>query len=181
MKVTPLAIPEVLLIEPVAHRDGRGYFVETYHEPRYRAAGIDVTFVQDNQSRSARGTLRGLHWQVAPHAQAKLVRVLDGEIFDVAVDVRPDSPTFGRWVAATLSAEGFEQLYVPVGFAHGFCVTSEVAEVAYKCSAPYDPSSERGILWNDPALGIVWPVSDPVLSRRDRAHPRLAELGHGQP
>jgi dTDP-4-dehydrorhamnose 3,5-epimerase len=176
MKVTPLAIPDVLLIEPTAHRDGRGYFLESYHEPRYRAAGIDVAFVQDNQSRSARGTLRGLHWQTAPHPQAKLVRVLSGEIFDVAVDVRPGSPTFGRWVGATLSGDNFLQMYVPVGFAHGFCVTSEAADVAYKCSDIYDPEAERGLAWNDPAVAIDWPIADPVLSRRDQGHPTLAEL-----
>jgi dTDP-4-dehydrorhamnose 3,5-epimerase len=176
MKVTPLAIPDVLLIEPAAHRDGRGFFLESYHEPRYRAAGIDVAFVQDNQSRSARGTLRGLHWQTAPHPQAKLVRVLWGEIFDVAVDVRPGSPTFGRWVGATLSGENFLQMYVPVGFAHGFCVTSEAADVAYKCSDVYDPGSERGLAWNDPALAIDWPIADPILSHRDQAHPTLDEL-----
>jgi dTDP-4-dehydrorhamnose 3,5-epimerase len=176
MKVTPLAIPDVLLIEPVAHRDGRGYFLESYHELRYRAAGIDAPFVQDNQSRSARGTLRGLHWQTAPHPQAKLVRVLAGEIFDVAVDVRPGSPTFGRWVGATLSGENFLQMYVPVGFAHGFCVLSDTADVAYKCSDIYDPKSEQGVMWNDAEIGIDWPVSDPVLSPRDQRHPTLAEL-----
>jgi dTDP-4-dehydrorhamnose 3,5-epimerase len=176
MKVTPLAIPDVLLIEPVAHSDGRGLFVETYHEPRYRAIGIGVRFVQDNQSRSTRGTLRGLHWQTDPHPQAKLVRALSGEIFDVAVDIRPGSPTFGRWVGRVLSGDNFLQMYIPCGFAHGFCVTSEIAEVAYKCSDIYDPASERGLLWNDPALGIEWPVTDPVLSKRDREHPTLAAL-----
>ena len=178
MNVTPLAIPEVLLIEPVTHRDGRGFFLESYHEERYRAAGIDVPFVQDNHSRSGRGTLRGLHWQAEPYPQAKLVRVLWGEIFDVAVDLRPDSPTFGRWVAATLTGENFLQMYVPVGFAHGFCVVSDIADVAYKCSGLHHRPSERGLRWNDPAIGIPWPVVDPILSDRDQRHPTLAELAN---
>jgi dTDP-4-dehydrorhamnose 3,5-epimerase len=176
VKVTPLALPEILLVEPTLHRDGRGFFLEAYHEARYRALGIDVPFVQDNQSRSTRGTLRGLHWQTDPHPQAKLVRVLWGEIFDVAVDVRRGSPTFGRWVGATLSGENFLQMYVPVGFAHGFCVISDVADVAYKCSDIYDPQSERGLAWDDPDLAIDWPVREPVLSQRDQRHPRLADL-----
>ena len=164
-------LPEILVIEPRVFRDDRGFFVESYHAPRYRAAGIDVPFVQDNHSRSTRGTLRGLHWQVAPHAQAKLIRVLAGEILDLAVDIREDSPTCGRWTAVTLSAENFRQLFIPVGFAHGFLVLSDVADVEYKCSDVYDPASERGLMWNDPALGISWPTTDPVLSARDRAHP----------
>lgn len=176
MIVTPTALPEVLVVEPRVFRDDRGFFVETYHAPRYRAAGIDVTFVQDNHSRSVRGTLRGLHWQTAPHPQAKLIRVLEGEILDVAVDIREGSSTFGRWVAVPLSAENFRQLFVPVGFAHGFLVTSEVAEVEYKCSDIYDPAAERGLMWNDPELAITWPVSEPLLSARDRAHPPLAAL-----
>jgi dTDP-4-dehydrorhamnose 3,5-epimerase len=180
MKVIPTAeLPDVLVVEPTVHRDGRGFFAETYHAPRYRDAGIDVAFVQDNHSRSVRHTLRGLHWQTAPHPQAKLVRVLDGEILDVAVDIRPDSPTLGRWVAVTLSAENFRQLFVPVGFAHGFLVLSERADIHYKCSDVYDPASERGLMWNDPALGITWPVTDPILSPRDRAHPPFAALRTG--
>jgi dTDP-4-dehydrorhamnose 3,5-epimerase len=175
MIVTPTPeLPEVLVIEPRVFRDDRGFFVETYHAPRYRAAGIDVAFVQDNHSRSARGTLRGLHWQVAPHAQAKLIRVLAGEILDVAVDVREDSPTCGRWTAVQLSADNFRQVFIPVGFAHGFLVLSEVADIEYKCSDVYDPASERGLMWNDPALGIRWPTADPTLSARDRAHPPFA-------
>jgi dTDP-4-dehydrorhamnose 3,5-epimerase len=177
MKVTPTdTLPEVLVVDPAVHHDPRGFFVETYHYPRYRAAGIDVTFVQDNHSRSARGTLRGLHWQVAPHPQAKLIRVLQGEILDVAVDVREASPTFGRWAAVTLSAANFRQLYLPVGFAHGFLVLSDVADVEYKCSDVYDKAAERGLMWNDPDLGIDWPVADPILSPRDRTHPPLAAL-----
>jgi dTDP-4-dehydrorhamnose 3,5-epimerase len=177
MKVVPTdTLPEVLVIEPRVHHDPRGFFVESYHAPRYREAGIDVTFVQDNQSRSVKGTLRGLHWQVEPHAQAKLVRVVDGAILDVAVDVREDSPTFGRWAAVTLSSENFRQLFVPVGFAHGFLVLSERADIEYKCSDVYDPAAERGLMWNDPALGIAWPIDDPILSERDRTHPPLAAL-----
>jgi dTDP-4-dehydrorhamnose 3,5-epimerase len=176
MKVTRLALPEVLLIEPKAHRDPRGFFLEVYRADRYREAGIEVTFVQDNHSRSARGTLRGLHWQTSPRPQAKLVRAIAGEIFDVAVDIRPGSPTFGKWVGVTLSSDDFRQLYVPIGFAHGFCVLSETADVEYKCSDIYDPQSERGLLWNDPAIGIDWPLVDPILSDRDTKHPNLASL-----
>jgi dTDP-4-dehydrorhamnose 3,5-epimerase len=175
MTVTPTdALPEVLIVEPRIFRDDRGFFVETYHAPRYRAAGIDVAFVQDNHSRSVHGTLRGLHWQTAPRPQAKLIRVLDGEILDVAVDIRDGSPTFGRWVAVTLSADNFRQLFIPAGFAHGFLVTSAFADIEYKCSDVYDPAAERGLMWNDPAIGITWPVTDPILSTRDRAHPPLA-------
>jgi len=177
MIVTPTdSLPDVLIIEPRVFRDDRGFFVETYHEPRYRAAGVDVDFVQDNHSRSVRGTLRGLHWQTAPHPQAKLVRVLDGEILDVAVDIRAGSPTFGRWASVTLSAENFRQLFVPVGFAHGFLVLSDAADIEYKCSDVYDPAAERGLMWNDPALAIDWQIRDPVLSTRDRAHPPFSAL-----
>ena len=175
MNVTPTAtLPDVLIIDPRVLRDDRGFFVETYHAPRYRAAGIDVAFVQDNHSRSVRDTLRGLHWQVAPHAQAKLIRVLDGEILDVAVDVREGSPTFGHWEAVTLSADNFRQLFIPAGFAHGFLVLSEHAEIEYKCSDIYHPASERGLMWNDPALGIDWPTTAPILSARDQGHPSFA-------
>ena len=177
MKVVPTeALPDVLVVEPTVYRDPRGFFVESYHGPRYRQAGIDVTFVQDNQSRSVKGTLRGLHWQVAPRPQAKLVRVVDGEILDVAVDVREGSPTFGRWAAVTLSSENFRQLFVPVGFAHGFLVLSEQADIEYKCSDIYDPAAERGLMWNDPAIGIDWPITDPILSERDQGHPPFSAL-----
>jgi dTDP-4-dehydrorhamnose 3,5-epimerase len=177
MIVTPTAaLPDVLIVEPPVFRDDRGFFVESYHAPRYRAAGIDATFVQDNHSRSVRGTLRGLHWQTGAHPQAKLIRVLVGEIVDVAVDVRSASPTFGRWEAVTLSADNFRQLYIPTGFAHGFLVLSEYADIEYKCSDVYDPASERGLMWNDPALGISWPIREPILSDRDRAHPPFAAL-----
>jgi dTDP-4-dehydrorhamnose 3,5-epimerase len=176
MTVVPTRLPDVLVIEPVVHRDHRGFFLETYHAARYRAAGIDVTFVQANHSRSVKGTLRGLHWQEAPRAQAKLIRVVLGEVFDVAVDVRPGSATFGEWVGVTVSASNFRQMYVPAGFAHGFCVLSDVAEVEYQCSDVYDPASERGLLWNDPDLAIDWPVTDPLVSDRDRRHGSLQAL-----
>lgn len=176
MKVTPTVLPGVLVIEPAVHRDARGFFLETYHAPRYKAAGIDVTFVQANQSRSTRGSLRGLHWQEGAHPQAKLIRVVVGEVFDVAVDVRPDSATFGRWVGVNVSADNFKQLYIPVGFAHGFCVLSDVAELEYQCSDIYDPASERGVMWNDPDLAIDWPITEPVLSERDQRHPPLRSL-----
>lgn len=165
----------MLLIEPVVHRDARGFFLETWHEQRYRAHGVDVHFVQDNHSRSARRALRGLHAQLAPRAMAKLVRCTAGAIFDVAVDVRRGSPTFGRWVGFELSAENFRQLYLPPGFAHGFCVLSETADVEYKCSEVYAPEHEIAIAWNDPRIGIRWPVRDPLLSPRDREAPTLAE------
>lgn len=175
MKVTPLAIEEVLLVEPRVFGDRRGYFLETWSEGRYAEAGIAARFVQDNLSSSARGTLRGLHLQ-NPFGQAKLVSVAAGEVFDVAVDVRLGSPTFGRWVGTLLSAESHLQLYVPAGFAHGFCVTSEVAVFTYKCSEVYHPEAEIAVAWDDPEIGVEWPVADPVLSEKDRASPRLADL-----
>jgi len=175
VRVVATAIPEVLILEPDVHTDGRGFFLETYHADRYRENGIPGPFVQDNHSRSLAGTLRGLHLQLR-HPQGKLIRVIEGEIFDVAVDVRRGSPTFGRWVSVALTAENFKQVYVPQGFAHGFCVVSPIAQVEYKCTDVYDPSSEVGIAWNDPALGISWPVTQPLLSPRDSNHLTLAEL-----
>jgi dTDP-4-dehydrorhamnose 3,5-epimerase len=175
VRVVTTAIPGVLLIEPDVHRDGRGFFLETYHAARYGEHGIAGPFVQDNHSRSAANTLRGLHLQVR-RPQAKLIRVIEGEIFDVAVDVRRGSPTFGRWMGVTLSAEDFRQVFVPRGFAHGFCVISTVAQVEYKCTDVYDPADEIGIAWNDPTLGITWPVRQPLLSARDGALPTLAEM-----
>ena len=172
MRVTASTLPGVLVIEPDVHRDGRGFFLETYHEARYREHGISGPFVQDNHSRSAEGTLRGLHLQLR-RPQGKLIRVIEGEIFDVAVDVRRGSPAFGRWVGVRLSASNFLQVYVPAGFAHGFCVVSPIAQVEYKCTDLYDPASEIGITWNDPAIGIEWPVSEPLLSARDSRHPTL--------
>jgi dTDP-4-dehydrorhamnose 3,5-epimerase len=173
-------VPGVLLIELDVRRDPRGFFVETYHAEKFCALGITDRFVQDNHSRSVRGTIRGLHLQVG-RLQAKLIRVVEGEIFDVAVDVRRGSPTFGRWTGSTLSAERFTLCYVPAGFAHGFAVTSDVAQVEYKCSEVYDPRSEIGIAWDDPAIGIGWPLTDPILSAKDQANPRLAELSDDLP
>ena len=174
MRVIPTALPGVLIIEPQVFADRRGFFLESYNLARYAEHGIDVAFVQDNHSRSTRGTLRGLHYQ-APPGQAKLVRVTAGEVFDVAVDIRWGSPTYGHWVGVTLSAENHRQLYIPTGFAHGFCVVSESADFLYKVTSYYDPTAERGVAWDDPALGIEWPVEDPILSDRDRQHPRLAD------
>jgi dTDP-4-dehydrorhamnose 3,5-epimerase len=179
VKVLATDLPSVLVIEPVVHRDARGFFLEAYHADRYREAGIEATFVQTNQSRSVRNTLRGLHWQAGAYPQAKLIRAVTGEVYDVAVDVRPGSPTFGRWAAVHVSADNFRQLYVPAGFAHGFCVLSDVADVEYQCSAIYDAASERGLKWDDPDLGIPWPVSDPIVSERDQRHPSLKALAAG--
>ena len=176
MRFLPTPLPGVIQALPDVHRDARGFFLETYHAPRYREGGIRETFVQDNHSRSLRGTLRGLHIQL-PNAQGKLVRAIEGEIWDVAVDVRRGSPAFGRHFGARLTAEGFEQLYVPPGLAHGFLVLSEVAQVEYKCSELYDPGAEVSIAWDDPDLAIPWPTqSPPLLSERDRRAPRLREI-----
>jgi dTDP-4-dehydrorhamnose 3,5-epimerase len=175
VRVIPSELPEVLVVEPRVYHDARGFFVETYRYDTYRTGGIPDVFVQDNHSRSAGRILRGLHLQVG-RPQAKLVRVVSGEIFDVAVDVRHGSPTFGRWVGFVLSAENFLQCYVPAGFAHGFCVLSASADVEYKCSDIYVPEAEIGIRWDDPALAIAWPVTDPLLSDRDKAHPPLAAV-----
>lgn len=175
MKVTPLAIADVLLIEPDVFGDARGYFLETFNASRYRDIGIDLPFVQDNVSVSARGVLRGLHFQ-QPNAQGKLVQVMSGEVFDVAVDVRAGSASFGEWVGATLSAANHHQLWVPPGFAHGFVVTSESALFAYKCTAFYDKASDRAVRWNDPDIGIRWPVTDVQLSDRDASAPLLRDL-----
>lgn len=174
MKFVPAGIPGVIIIEPDVHQDRRGFFLETYHEEKYRAGGIPDVFVQDNHSRSMRGTIRGLHLQLE-RPQGKLIRVIEGEIFDVAVDVRRGSPTFGKWVGVHLSAANFTQCYVPKGFAHGFAVVSDVAQVEYKCTDVYDAKSEIGIAWDDPAIGIKWPVDNPVLSDRDTRHPRLED------
>jgi dTDP-4-dehydrorhamnose 3,5-epimerase len=180
MRFRPTALPGVVTVEPTVHRDPRGFFLETYHRDKYAAAGIDQAFVQDNHSRSGAGTLRGLHAQLR-RPQGKLVRAVRGEVFDVAVDIRRGSPTFGRWVGETLSAENFHQLWIPPGFAHGFCVLSEVAEVEYKCTALYDPEDEISIAWDDPHIVIAWPVAAPVLSGRDAAAPALADVAHRLP
>lgn len=170
---TPLK--EVFIIEPKAFADNRGYFMETYQEARYRDLGVAVRFVQDNLSYSGKGTLRGLHYQF-PHEQDKLVQVIMGEVLDVAVDIRCGSSTFGQWTSALLSDKNHRQMFVPAGFAHGFCVLSETAYVLYKCSDYYSPESEGGVLWSDPDLAIQWPVQDPVISRKDAEHPRLRDI-----
>jgi dTDP-4-dehydrorhamnose 3,5-epimerase len=176
--ITPLALPDVLLITPKRHGDARGWFSETWSRRTLVEAGIEADFVQDNQAFNARkGALRGLHFQAAPHPQAKLVRVLKGAIFDVAVDVRPGSTTFGRWVGAELTAERGEQLFVPRGFAHGYCTLTDECEVFYKVDGLYAPQTEGGVIWNDPDLAIAWPLTDePVLSEKDKTWPRLKEL-----
>jgi dTDP-4-dehydrorhamnose 3,5-epimerase len=175
MTVTDTPLPGVKVVHPVVHRDDRGFFLETYHARRYAEGGIEAVFVQDNHSRSVRGTLRGLHLQLTS-PQAKLVRVVLGEIFDVAVDVRVGSPTFGQWFGAHLSHTNAAQLFVPEGFAHGFAVVSEVAEVEYKCSTFYDAADEIAIRFDDPAIGVEWPVTAPMLSRRDGSAAPLAEV-----
>lgn len=175
MKVVPTALPGVIVIEPDVYRDERGFFLESYHAQKYAAVGIPASFVQDNQSLSARDTIRGLHAQRG-RPQGKLVQVLQGEIFDVVVDIRRGSPTFGHWISITLSGENFRQCYIPPGFAHGFCVMSEWAHFEYKCTDFYDPADEIRLLWNDPAIGIAWPVREPRLSAKDRAGQSLAEL-----
>lgn len=174
MKFTPTELPEVILVEPKVFGDSRGFFLETYHAERYKQHGIVPDFVQDNHSKSKHGTLRGLHAQLR-QPQGKLVRALAGEIFDVAVDVRPGSSRFGRWVGAVLNAENHHQLYIPPGFLHGFCVLSESAEVAYKCTTLYAPEDEISVLWNDPEIGIAWPIEAPLLSGRDSAAATLAQ------
>ena len=174
MKVIPTALPEVLLVEPKVFGDSRGFFYESFQAARYAEAGIPGPFVQDNLSRSVRGTLRGLHFQ-EPRAQGKLVQVLRGAVWDVAVDVRRGSPRFGQWVAVELSETAPRQLWIPPGFAHGFCVLSDSADFFYKCTELYAPECERSIAWNDPAIGITWPVGSPILSAKDAAAPRLAD------
>jgi len=175
MNVITTDLPGVLLIEPKVFGDHRGFFLETFQQERYRRAGIALPFVQDNHSRSRRGVLRGLHFQLR-HPQGKLVQVMRGAVFDVAVDIRRGSPTFGRWFGAELSDENHRQLYIPPGFAHGFCVLSETADFLYKCTDYYHPEDEDGISWQDPAIGIDWPITDPLLSERDRNLPLLADM-----
>jgi len=170
----------VALIEPEVHGDERGFLVETFRDDAWRELGVGVDFVQDNHSRSSRNILRGLHFQTTP-GQAKLVRCLRGRIWDVAVDLRSASPTYRQWEGHELDDERHRQLYVPVGFAHGFCVLSDVADVAYKLSSPYDGATEAGIAWDDPDVGVEWPIADPVLSERDRTGPRLADVADELP
>lgn len=176
MKVIRTSIPDLIIIEPQVFGDERGFFMETYHASRYRnEAGIARGFVQDNHSRSSRGVLRGLHFQKSK-PQGKLIRCILGEIYDVAVDLRKGSLTYGRWEAVILSAENKRQFSVPAGFAHGFQVISEMAEVEYKCNDFYDPGDEGGIAWNDPTLCIPWPVCQPILSAKDLSHPNISDL-----
>lgn len=175
MKITPLVIPDVWLFEPQVHGDDRGYFMETFRQSHFQDKGVNVEFVQDNQSRSVQGTLRGLHYQLQ-YPQGKLARILSGEVFDVAVDLRRSSPTFGQWVGEVLSVDNKKQLWIPPGFAHGFYVLSETAELAYKCTEYYHPEDDQSLLWKDPALGINWPLinEQPILSAKDQFASDLA-------
>lgn len=177
LTVTPTEIPGVLILEPKVFGDSRGFFLESFNQDSFRqATGLDVNFVQDNHSRSRKGVLRGLHYQLPPHAQGKLVRVVSGSVFDVAVDIRRDSPTYGRWVGVSLTAENHRQLWIPPGLAHGFLVTSESADFLYKTTAYYAPSHERSIAWNDPAIGVTWPLEgQPELSAKDAVGTPLSE------
>ena len=175
MKVTATRLPGVVLIEPDVYKDPRGFFVESFHAARYAEAGIKESFVQDNRSQSSRAVLRGLHFQ-RRYPQGKLIWVLRGEVYDVAVDIRRGSPTFGRWEGIVLDDKSYRQLYVPPGFAHGFCVLSETADFTYKCTDYYHPEDERGIAWNDKDISIDWPIADPMLSEKDRRHPALHEI-----
>lgn len=171
-----LEIPDVVLIEPQVFGDERGFFMETYKKEDFEANGVEGEFIQDNHSKSSYGVLRGLHFQKEPYAQAKIVRCVRGEVFDVAVDLREKSPTFGKYEAVTLSEENKNQLYIPRGFAHGFLVLSDFAEIVYKVDNSYAPNSEGGLLWNDPDVGIEWPIHIPVLSEKDKEWPKLKEL-----
>lgn len=175
MKVIQTKLPDVLILEPKSFGDARGFFMETWQQERYEAIGIKEKFVQDNLSFSSRGVLRGLHYQ-NPNAQGKLVSVVQGEVFDVAVDIRVGSPTLGQWVGVNLSGENHRQLWVPPGFAHGFCVLSDTAYFTYKCTDVYTPSAEGGIMWNDPDIGIEWPIEDALLSEKDKVYPRLMDV-----
>ncbi len=174
-KCIKTALSGVLLIEPRVFSDSRGFFLETFHQRKYAKAGINHTFVQDNHSHSKRDTLRGLHYQLT-HPQAKLVYVITGEIFDVSVDIRRGSPTFGQWVGEHLSAQNKRQMFIPEGFAHGFCVISETADVLYKATDIYDPEDEYGVLWSDGSIGINWPVKTPIISDKDKKYPGLNEI-----
>ena len=174
MKVTPTQHPEVLLVEPDIFQDDRGFFIETYHTEKYRAQGLPGVFVQDNHSRSTKGVLRGLHYQLE-HPQGKLVRVVSGEVFDVSVDIRTGSPYFGKWVGVFLSGENHRQVYIPPGFAHGFCTLSEQADFLYKCTDHYVPGDEYGIIWNDPDIAIEWPQLELIFSEKDIRFPQLRE------
>jgi dTDP-4-dehydrorhamnose 3,5-epimerase len=174
-KLEKLAIPDVVHIEPDIYRDERGWFAEIYKASDFKKAGINEQFIQFNHSQSEAKVLRGLHYQIEPKAQSKLITVVKGEVFDVAVDIRKDSEFFGKWVGKKLNAEKKNALYIPAGFAHGFCVLSAGAEVIYYCSELYSPEHERGIVWNDPIIAIDWPIKDPIISTKDKAYPRLGE------
>ena len=174
MKIVETSLPEVLILQPKIYGDSRGFFLETYREDILKSAGIDERFVQDNHSRSSRGVLRGLHYQLT-EAQGKLVRVTKGAVFDVVVDVRKDSPTFGKWCGTTLDEKNMHMMYIPPGFAHGFLVLSDIADFIYKCTNYYNPESEWGILWNDPDIDIDWPIEDIQLSDKDGKNPRLKD------
>ena len=178
MKITPTAIPDVLLIEPRVFGDARGFFFESFNQKSFaEATGVNLPFVQDNHSKSVKGVLRGLHYQLEPHAQGKLVRVTQGEVFDVAVDLRKDAKTFGQWVGVTLSAENKQQLWIPPGFAHGFLVLSDTAEFLYKTTDYYAPQAERSLRWDDPTLAIAWPLEgEPILADKDRQGHMFSEL-----
>jgi dTDP-4-dehydrorhamnose 3,5-epimerase len=173
-----LEIPEVILVEPLKFKDNRGFFIETYNYSEFQANDIPVQFVQDNYSYSVKGVLRGLHFQKRPMAQGKLAMVVKGDIFDVAVDIRKDSPTYGKWVGKILSSKNQHMLYVPAGFAHGFCVLSDEADVIYKVTEGYAPELEGGIIWNDPEIGIRWPIEDPIISKKDASLPFLKDADH---
>ncbi|AIQ76757.1 MULTISPECIES: dTDP-4-dehydrorhamnose 3,5-epimerase [Paenibacillus] len=176
MKVTPLQLQGASILEPVVHGDNRGFFMESYNEEIMHKLGVNYQFIQDNQSLSAEvGVLRGLHYQLNPKAQTKLIRVLSGAIYDVIVDIRRTSPTFGQWVGVILSEYNKRQLLVPKGFAHGFCTLVPNTQVLYKVDEYYSPENDRGILWNDPTLGIDWPTSSPILSDKDQRHPLLKD------
>ena len=174
MKVETTPLSGVLLITPAVFGDDRGFFMETYNAAKTADQGVPDVFVQDNHSRSSKGVLRGMHYQY-PQWQGKLIRAISGEIFDVAVDIRQDSPTYGQWFGVFLNDENKQQLYVPPGFAHGFCVTSEIADVAYKCTSDYQPQQDVGIRWNDPDIGIDWPIEEPLLSEKDAKAPLLKD------
>jgi dTDP-4-dehydrorhamnose 3,5-epimerase len=179
MKILSTSFPDVFIIEPAFVKDQRGFFMEIYQQRRYIEAGIESIFVQDNLSRSVQGTLRGLHYQVK-HAQAKLIQVIEGAIFDVTLDIRRGSPYFGQWTSVHLSDENRLQLFLPEGFAHGYCVLSESAQVVYKCTDYYAAEDEGGVLWSDPTLDIAWPISEPLLSEKDSQLPCLADIPPGR-
>lgn len=173
------ALPEIILIDPDIYQDKRGHFLEVYQAKRYASHGITDSFVQDNMSYSTKGVLRGLHYQLGK-PQGKLVWVFHGEVLDVAVDIRQGSPTFGKWVGVTLSSQQYRQIFIPQGFAHGFCVVSDSASLLYKCTDYYCPQEERGIRWDDPMLAIEWPKIDPIISKKDRHYPFLKDVPHNE-